>query len=171
MQLRHACGERRASVAVEFALCATFFLLPLYCVAADFITILNAQAQLNTALQALVYYGWTNPGAAVAISNATTTSTETSLISLIDNAPSTFHVTLNAGSVSGSYSNLQYYCVTTTATPYTITANASATCGNGQTLETYVQFTVSTTVILPFPVPAQLGNPYPLSATGSAQVQ
>jgi len=169
--LRDRLG-RRGSVAVELAFVTTFFLVPLFCGAADFISILNAQAQLNTALQALVYYSWSNTSAAGATSytSSATTTAEMALINAINGA-ATFHVTLNPGTVVGSYSNLQYFCVTTTTTPYTITANANATCPSGQTLQTYVQFTVSTKVGLPFPIPLKLTNPLPLSATGSAQVQ
>ena len=55
---------RKANVTLEFALVAVFLLLPLLAGGADFAVIISGQAQLNTALQALDYFGWTNPASA-----------------------------------------------------------------------------------------------------------
>jgi Flp pilus assembly protein TadG len=160
---------RKASVSVEFALISVLFLLPLAAGALDFICIINAQAQLNTALQALLYYSWSNTSAALSNTSTTTESAEIALINAINGA-STFSITLVSGTVAGSYSNLAYECVSTSTAPYTITPSASASCSSS-TLETYVQFKVTTKVNLPFPLPLNLANPLTLSASGSAQVQ
>jgi Flp pilus assembly protein TadG len=171
MQLRKAClrNGRRANVSVEFALISVLFLLPLVTGAADLICVVNARAQLNTALQAMMFYAWSNPTAAQNNTASTTTAAEATIIDAINSAPSNFHVTLNLGAVPGSYSNLTYYCVTP-GTPYSITPSGSATCASG-TLQVFAQFTVSTNVNLPFPIPLKLVNPFPVSSTGSAQIK
>ncbi len=94
-------SRRKASITVEFALVATFILLPLLAGGADFLTIITAQAQLNTALQALYDYAWTNPSAAQANTNSSTVSAQNTIIAAINGA-SAFHLTLAAGTVAGS---------------------------------------------------------------------
>lgn len=162
--------DRRGSASVEFALIAVFFLLPLLAGAADFIIIITAQAQLNTALQSLLYYSWTNQSQAASNTSSVTTAQETALITAINSVQTTYHITLNSGTASGSYSNLVYACVSGTGSGTVITPSATSTCGSGQTVQTYVQFSVSTSVALPFPLPLKLTNPVALSATGAAQV-
>ena len=176
MQLRLRPGSgRKANVTVEFALVATFILLPLLAGGADFLTMITAQAQLNTALQALYYYAWTNQSAASANTSSNTITAQNTLITAINSA-SIFHITLAPGTASGSSSNLFYACVNSSTSPATISAlqpyvtSPASTCPNGQTLEEFVQYTVSTNVTLPFPLPLKLKNPFPLSATGSAQI-
>ena len=171
MQLRKNLlnNGRRANVSVEFALVTVLFLLPLVAGAADLICIINARAQLNTALQAMLLYAWSNPAAAQNNTAGTTTSAEAAIIAAINTAPSTFHVTLNPGTAAGSYSNLSYYCVTS-GTPYSVAPSASATCASG-TLQIFTSFTVSTNVTLPFPLPVKLVSPFPVSSTGSAQIK
>ncbi|MGE4480918.1 TadE/TadG family type IV pilus assembly protein [Acidocella sp.] len=163
---------RRGAASVEFSLVAVLFLLPLIAGSADFIAIITARAQLNTALQALQYYAWANQSQASNITSSTTTTQETALISAIDSTHDTFQITLNAGSTSGSYSTLVYACVNSTASPVSISGpySSSSSCSSGQTVQTYVQFTVSAKVNLPFPLPVKLTSPYSLRATGAAQV-
>ena len=170
MQLRKSPRHgRRANVSVEFALIAVLFLLPLTAGGADLVCIINARAQLNTALHSMLFYAWSNPTAAQSNTAASTTTAEAAIIAAINAAPSTFHLTLNPGTAAGSYSNLAYDCVTA-GTPYSITPTATPNCTTG-TLQIFAQFTVSTNVGLPFPIPLKLANPYPLAATGSAQIK
>lgn len=166
MSRRYRFG-RRASVSVEFALISVFFLMPLLAGAVDFACIVNARAQLNTALQALIYYAWTNNSAAQ--SNAGTTSGgETTLITAINSA-SIFHITY-----SSSSSSLKYACVTSSNGSYTVPATlnnytASSTCSSG-TLQLFIQYTITANVGLPLPLPLSLANPYPLTVTGTAEI-
>lgn len=171
---------RRGSVTVEFALVTTFFLLPLLAGAADFLTIITAQAQLNTALQALYSYAWSNSGAGTGVDNTTGSAAtgEQNIIDVINgtspgevNGASIFTITLVPGNTTGSFSNQEFLCVGTGTTPAP-TSNSlqtSSTCGANQTAESFVQFTVKTTVHLPFPLPLHLANPLTLSATGAVQ--
>ena len=59
---RRAARSGRGNVSIEFALVSVFVLLPLFAGGTDFVLIMSAQAQLRTALQALDYFAWTNPG-------------------------------------------------------------------------------------------------------------
>jgi Flp pilus assembly protein TadG len=165
---------RRGSVAVEFALVSVFLLAPLVAGAADFLVILTGQAQLNTALQALDYFAWTNPTAADTTTGTPNTSTVDPgyVLSLINNA-SMFHLTLATPVI-------EYYCASSTSggTPPTSSqlSTTAPTCASGTTEQIYVKYTVTTNVVLPFPVsfPAvgmSFSNPFPLSTTGTVQVQ
>jgi Flp pilus assembly protein TadG len=151
----------RASASVEFAIVAGFVLLPLLLGGADFISVITAQAQLNTALQALYFFAYTNPTSA---SNATEAGY---IISLMDTS-SVFTISMPATMSSGSANaSLSYGCFTPPST--TITYQTSA-CSSGQTQQTLVTYQVTATIPLPFPFPS-LSNPMHLSATGTVQVQ
>ena len=89
---------------------------PLLAGGADFLTMITAQAQLNTALQALYYYAWTNQTAASANTSSNTITAQNTLIAAINSA-SIFHITLAPGTASGSSSNLFYACVNSTHLP------------------------------------------------------
>jgi hypothetical protein len=158
MQLRCGLG-RKANVTVEFALLAVFFLLPLMAVCADFVCVINARAQLNTALQALIYYAWSTGSGA-----SGTQGNETGIIGAI-NAASDFHITYVPGT-------MKYACVTGSAGNYTVPAalSTSTACATGNNLFYYEQYTLTTNVTVPFPVPFHFANPYPLSVTGAALV-
>jgi len=155
--------EERANVAIEFAICSVFLLLPLLAGSADFIAILSAQAQLNTALQAIDYFAYTNPA------SATNTTQAGYIVSLINNA-SDFRVVLPATMSSGlANGTTSYGCFTPPASATTVITYQTATCANGQTQMTYVTYQVTEKVALPFPIP--LNNPYSLSATAKVQTQ
>jgi hypothetical protein len=62
---------RRASVSVEFALVAVFFLFPLFAGAMDFVQIFAAQSQANAALQSLYFFALSTPVPATASSGLT----------------------------------------------------------------------------------------------------
>jgi len=162
---RRASGRRaswrRASASVDFALTASFLLLPMLLGSADFLSVISAQAQLNTALQSLYYFAYTNPN------SANSTIDAGYIISLI-NAASLYKITLPATMSSGSANaTISYGCFTPPST--TITYQTTA-CSSGQTQQTLVTYQVKTTVSLPFPIPA-LANPLPLSASGTVQVE
>lgn len=144
----------RGNVAVEFALITALFVLPLLLGAADFVSIIAAQAQLNTGLQALYYYAVTNQGNG--------TSADANAILAAINSNSNFQLTLGSSSTS-------YMCYATTSATPTFTANANSNCGAGNTTMTYANYTVSTNVSLPVKLPG-LSNPLPLSASGKVQV-
>ncbi len=146
-------------MAVEFALLATFLLLPLMALGGDFICVINARAQLNTALQALIYYAWSTGSGA-----SGTQGNESGIISAI-NAASDFQISYTPGT-------LKYACVTGSNGTYTVPASlsASSTCAAGNTLFYYEQYTVTTSVHVPFPSPFHFTNPFPLSMTGAALI-
>ena len=155
---------RRASVAVEFALVTSFFLLPLALGASDFVIIITAQAQLNTALQALYYFAWTNPLTADNL-------TQLQQIITAINSASVYQVTLPAttssGAVNGSFS---YACVTPGATPTFTAVTGPGLCTSTQVQQTYVSYALTTTLGLPIKLPG-LPAPFTLSSNGKIQVQ
>jgi len=163
-RMRPRGGRRRtakASASVEFAIVSGLVLLPLLLGGADFISVITAQAQLNTALQSLFFFAYTNPTSA---NNAT----EAGYIIALMNGSSVFTVSLPATMSSGSANaSLSYGCFTPPSTAITY---QTAACSAGQTQQTLVTYQVTATVPLTFPFPS-LGNPMHLSATGTVQVQ
>jgi Flp pilus assembly protein TadG len=161
MLMRRKFGQaRRASASVEFAL-STVFLLPLLMGSADFLSILSAQAQLNTALQSLYYFAYTNPAAA---NNPVYAGY---VLSLINNA-SVYRISLPATMSSGvANASISYGCFTPPSTVITYQAGA---CLPSQTQQTLVSYQVKTTIRLVFPVPG-LANPLPLTAAGKVQIE
>jgi len=153
---------RRANVSVELALVSTFILLPLMAGSADYFCILTATAQTNTALQALMYYAWTNESAAQSSATQGTLGNEQTLITAINNA-SAFQISATPA--------LEYECITTSGN-YPVSSMApytqGASCPSGETLQKLVQYTVTTTAGLPFPLVKPLSNPYTITAVGSA---
>jgi Flp pilus assembly protein TadG len=148
---------RRASVAVEFALVSVFLLLPLLAGGSDFVVLLSAQAQLNTALQALDYFGWTNPSA------ATNTADIQSIISAIDQG-SVYNIPTANLSATTSFG-----CFSSSANPVVIT-DQTTPCTGTQTQQTLVTYKVTASIFLPLPLPG-LKSPFRLSATGTIQIQ
>jgi len=161
LNIRRRAESRRASASVEFAMVASFVLLPLFLGSADFLLVISAQAQLNTALQALYYFAYTSPGSA---NNATYAGY---VIALLDSR-SSFNITLPATMSSGAANaSLSYGCFTP---PFTVITYQTTTCSALQTQQTLVSYQVKTTVTLPFPLPG-LSNPLTLSASGTAQIK
>jgi hypothetical protein len=146
---------RRASVSVEFALVSVFVLLPLFAGGADMLQIISAQAQVNTALQSLYYFALMNPTVASDTSNAG------KVLTLI-NTTALHPVAL--GTPNGT---LSYDCLQANGT---ITAT-TGTCTNS-TLQTFASYQVTSAVNLPLPLTIfGLPNPFPLSASGTIQIQ
>jgi Flp pilus assembly protein TadG len=152
----------RGTAAVEFALITTFFVAPLLIGSADYVSIVSARAQLNTAMQSLYYFAITNPTLA---NNITDTS---AIITTID-AASDFQIISPANMSAAQQPSLTYYCYTTSstaATTPTLTANASAACGTGNTTLTYATYTLTVNLALPVPIPGLTS----LTTTGSTQI-
>jgi Flp pilus assembly protein TadG len=164
-------GGRRASVAVEFALLATFLLLPLLAGASDFVVIIAAKAQLNTALDALYLYAETNP------TRATTATTgyndANAIISSINTNTTVYNLSFPANYSTGNANgSATYICYTTAAAAPTFSAPSTTnTCTGTQTAEVYANYLVTVTVNMPFPLPIHLTNPLTLSSSGSVQTQ
>jgi Flp pilus assembly protein TadG len=161
----HGRGQR-ANVTVEFALLATFFLLPLTAGSADLVVAISAQGQLNTALQALYYFGLANPTSAIS-------STDTQDIITAINSGSVYNLSMPATLTSGSANpSFTYVCYTTGATSPTFsTPSTTNTCTGSQTAQTFANYKVSVSVSLPFPIPLKITNPLVLTASGSVQTQ
>lgn len=156
--------SRRGTVALEFALISIFFLLPLMGAVVDGLVMLTAQAQLNTALQALYYYALSDPAVAGTDNTSAPYEQANQVITLI-NARSVYRITL--ATPSGAEAANLYYACTATATPSTKTCTPKSPV----TLEQiFVQYAVTTSVNLPIPIPG-VGNPFPLSASGMIEVQ
>lgn len=151
---------RRASASVEFALISLFFLIPLFAGGADFVEILSTQAQLNTALQSLYFFGYTNPTAA---SDGTSINTVISAI----NANSVHQIATGTGN-----GTVTYNCVTTTSTNTNGNTNGLSPCTSAQTRQTFVSYSLTSSVNLTMSL-ATIGlhNPLSLAAAGKVQVQ
>jgi Flp pilus assembly protein TadG len=166
-QLQQLAGflrRRRGSVSVEFALVSVFFLGPLFGGGADFVVIMAAQAQLRTAVQALDYFAWTNPGEANNLKDA-------KLIIGLINQHSDYQITLPATlSAGGANGALSFSCFTPPATANTTpTSPSPATCPSTQTQLTLVTYQVTTNVFLPAPLPGIF--PSQLSVTSTVQIR
>ncbi len=143
-----ALRARRASASVEFALLATFVLVPMILGCADFIVYLTARAQLNTALQSLYYFAMTNP------SNATSTADAGALLTAI-NARALYKVTLISATAENG-------CVSsTTGVAFQITS-----CPNGVQQNSAVQYKVQTVFSVPINLVFGLSNPVTLQQSG-----
>ncbi len=152
---------RRASVTVEFALVAVFFLFPLFAGAMDFVQIFAAQAQANAALQALYFFALSNPGQAS--SNA-----QANAVAGLINAQSlnkvVFPATASGGAANGA---LSYDCISAAGA---LTAS-TGTCATG-TLQTFVTYQVNSSVSLVLPLSFfGFSNPFVVSASGTIQIQ
>ena len=145
----------RASVAVEFALCASFLLLPLFAGGVDFVEIISAQAQLNTALQSLYLFAYTDPAA------AGTGASITAVITKI-NAGAT-HQVVNAT----SNNPISYKCMNAAGT----VASYSSSCASGYTKQTFVTYALTGSVSLTAPLPFGLTSPFSLRTSGTVQIQ
>lgn len=160
----------KANISVEFALITALFTLPLLLGAADFVTLIAAQAQLNTALQALYFYGETNPADAAALGSDTT---DLGYIIHTINANSDFQISLSTTAPPV----LTYACYQTPTAPGTVATpsapNASASANNcsksGYTVLTYANYALKARVPLIVPLPG-LGNPFTESASGYVQI-
>ncbi|MDR3520699.1 MAG: hypothetical protein P4L54_03690 [Acidocella sp.] len=161
---------RRSSAAVELALVTSFLLLPLFAGASDFVVIITAQAQLNTAMQAIDYFAVTNPTAA----SGTAGTTNVGYILALINANSVYHVTLpaNATTSLGTFSNgsVSYGCFLPPATSTTTPTYQTATCPTADTQQTFVTYEVTTSVTLPVPLPT-VKSPFSMNATSTIQTQ
>lgn len=154
------------NVTVEFALIAVLFLLPLLGASADMVIIISAQAQLNTALQALYAFATTNTSMA---NNATEAATVVSAIN--GNSISIYSLSLPGTLTSGAANpSLTYSCYTSGASsPAFSTPSTSESCTSSQNTMTLANYKVTVTVSLPIPVPG-LASPMTLSAEGAIPI-
>jgi hypothetical protein len=171
--------DSKASVAVEFAMISTFFLFPLFSGVADCVEIISAQAQLNTAVQALYYDAWNNPNlAATTTASSSSPATNTAEMQTVLNAISPGVMTnMTLGTVAGTVS---YECYTPGIAPTPSTSSVVAASGdcppNATTAkaetqqQTWVTYQVNATVNLTFPFPG-LSSSVPLTAMGKVEVQ
>jgi len=164
--------DTKATVALEFALVSTFFLFPLFAGVTDCVEIISAKAELNTALQGLYYYAWTNQSTATTLTdvqqvvNQINTGTVTQI---------TMPATISALTATGSKTSIAnasdtYACFTPGGATTSIGTASTGSCAKGQTTETLVNYQVSATVHLTFPFPG-LASPVTLNATGAVQIQ
>jgi hypothetical protein len=176
LKIRSFHSDSKASVAVEFAMVSSFFLFPLFSGVADCVEIISAQAQLNTAVQALYYDAWNNPSLA-----ATTTSTSTSTLPATNTAEmQTVLAAIRPGGMTnmtlgGVAGTVSYACYTPGSTATPITVAASGDCSNltnptAPQQQTWVTYQVNATVNLTFPFPG-LPSTVPLIAKGQVEVQ
>ncbi|MDE8349461.1 MAG: TadE/TadG family type IV pilus assembly protein [Acidocella sp.] len=167
--IREFWRTRRSAAAVEFALVSTFLLLPLFLGGADFVVIISAQAQLNTALQAIDYFAYTNPG------SASNTTYAGDIVTLI-NAASVYHITLPTTNITvaglGSIPNgsISYGCFSGTATATTTPTYQTSTCPTGDTIQNFVSYKITSSVTLPVPLPG-LGSPFTLNAMSTIETK
>jgi type II secretory pathway pseudopilin PulG len=172
-------GGRRASVAVEFALLSTFLLLPLLAGASDFVVIIAAQAQLNTALDALYMYAETNPSRATTAGSGYTTSGQTTtdiqvIIANINQNTTDYKLSLPQYYTGTSYNGSATYVCYQSGNPSVPTfqpPSTTACSGSYPVSMTFANYKVTVAVNLPFPLPIHLASPLTLSASGSVQTQ
>ncbi|MBU6418857.1 MAG: pilus assembly protein [Proteobacteria bacterium] len=148
--------DRKGSIAIEFALISTFFLVPLLLGASDFVVIISARAQLNTALQALYYFAWTNPTSAA-------DSTQLAQVIAAINAQSIYQITNPTVSVT-------YVCATPGSTPSYTTYTSPGNCGQSEVQQTLTSYKISTNVSLPVTF-LGIASPMQYSANGTIQTQ
>jgi Flp pilus assembly protein TadG len=144
----------RGSVAVEFALISSLFLLPLLLGSSDIVEIISGQAQVNTALQSLYLFAYTNP------TNAADTGSLNAIKTAINSA--SIHQ-IGFGANNGT---LTYDCINSAGVQTASTS--TATCPTGQTKQEFAAYTVTSNVTLSVPL---FTNPFPLSASGTVEVQ
>ena len=154
MLKRRRTFGRQGSAAVEFAMVSTFLLLPLFGGGADFVEMISAQAQLNTALQSLYYFAYTNPG------NAANATQLTAMLAKINSA-AVHQVAMPSAAV------VSYKCISSAGV---MTTNTSATCASG-TAQTYVTYQLTSSVALTAPLPLAFRSPFQMSAKGTVQIQ
>ncbi len=164
--------DNKATVAVEFALVSTFFLFPLFAGVTDCVEIISAKAELNTALQGLYYYAWTNQSTATTLADVqqVVTQINTGAVTQI-----TMPATMTALTATGSKTSIAnasetFACFTPAGATTSIGTASTGTCAKGQTTETLVNYQVNATVNLTFPFPG-LSSPVTLNATGAVQIQ
>lgn len=156
--------SRKASVAVEFALVSVFVLLPLTLGGTDLFMMITAQAQLNTALQALYYYSWASP-TATAADNFTYAN---DIITTINSA-SVYHIALPAKLPSGAANgSISYGCFDPPSSASTTITYQTSPCSSTQTQQTMVNYQVTTSIVLPVVLP---GIPSHLTLSSSGKVQ
>jgi len=169
--------DSKASVAVEFALIATFFLFPLFSGVTDCVEIISAQAQLNTALQALYYDAWNDPTIATTTSSSSATTNTVEMQTVLNAISPGVMTNMTLGTVAGT---VTYECYTPGMAPSSTTASVVAAAGdcppNATTAkaetqqQAWVTYQVNATVDVTFPFPG-LPRAVPLTATGKVEVQ
>jgi hypothetical protein len=163
MQLIKPLGNR-GSITVELALTVVFIMFPLLAGGADFLELITAKAQMNTALEGFYAYAWNNPA------DATDVTPLSNILSKI-NQQSLPQVTFPDGRADTSTSYQPVVTYQCRATPTAGVTTQASPCPAGYTQQALVTYTVASKVVLPVPLPFGLASPYPLSAIGEVQVQ
>ncbi len=173
-RLRQIFREKRATVAVEFALISTLFLMPLLAGAADFVIIIAARAQLNTSLQALYAFATSAPASAASstiagyIISTINAANGASVITI--SMPATSTTPLKLGNITlpvGTTMPVSYYGCYSSASSITYQTTA---CSSGQTQQIYVLYELTGQVTLPLYLPG-LGSSYTVAVGGGIQTQ
>jgi hypothetical protein len=155
----------RGSSSVEMALVSMFILLPMMAGVGDFLDVIAAKAQINSALEAFDAYAWNNP------SSATNTAALGNILAVI-NKHSLPLVTFPDGKTDGQTSYtpvLTYYCTTP---PSVVQTAQSSACSGAQTQAALeVTYNVRSQVSLPVPLPLGLTSPFLLTASGKVELQ
>ncbi len=146
MQLRRLLRERRGAASVEMALVSLFILFPLLAGMIDFMFLLNARYQIDSALESFDLYAWNNPD------DAGNVAALAGLLANV-NQHSPTRITFPDGRAD-------------TSTSYT---PAMALSGSGSTQTIIVTYTLTARVNPLIPLPYVFGHPLTLS--GSSQVQ
>lgn len=131
-------GNRRASIAVEAAVIASVFLVPLICGLAGAGQAIALQTRLDRALHAAMFYVWATPGASAAsVQNAAQAG-------------------FGTDTLTGNVATVACYCMAPDGTRASAGAavTCSTVCSSGLVLATFVTTTVSATVALVLPMPA-----------------
>jgi Flp pilus assembly protein TadG len=149
-------GER-GSVAVEFALISSLFLLPLFLGSTDIVEIISGQAQVNTALQAMYLFAFTDT------LDAGDTANALPAIQTLINSAALHSVSIALAPAGANPSNPYYSCIVGNTT-----TTQSTPCAAGATQQEFVGYTVSSNVNLSVPL---FTNPFPVSATGWVEIQ
>jgi hypothetical protein len=150
--------DRRAAAAVEAAMVIGLVLAPLCLGVAAYAMVLMYTAQMDRALQAALFYIWSNP------TGFTTSGVQTAAAAGYDNtsyASASPALTVTAASAC--------YCVSSTAVKGA-SVSCTGSCATGQTVGTYVTVTASASFTLPVVVQS-LTSPYTQSVSGIVRTQ
>jgi Flp pilus assembly protein TadG len=153
--------DRRGVAATEAALAISLILMPLILGVIDYGALLAAEARLDRALQAAVYYVWNNPTSftTAGISSAGTAGISSAANAGFGGASPTLTVT----------STMACSCVSSGYSPVS-TVSCSGSCTSGQTVAAYVTITASASFTLPVAV-SYLASPLSRSVSGTIRTQ
>ncbi len=146
--LRRLRRERHGTASVEMALVSLFILFPLLAGMVDFVFLLSARYEINSALESFDLYAWNNPGAAGNVAALA------ALLATI-NQRSPTQITFPDGAADAS-------------TSYTPTVTLS---GSGSPQTEIITYTLTARVNPLIPLPYAFAQSFTLSASSQVQVQ